>query len=304
MGFFDKLKDGLKKTKNAVFGQVDKLFRGFVKVDEELLEELEEILIMADVGAAATETILDRLRDRIRAERLTDPLAAKEALMEILGDMLGEGEGLDLSGSPTVILVIGVNGVGKTTSIAKIAHHLKGEGKKVLLAAADTFRAAAIDQLAVWAERIDVDLIHHSEGSDPAAVVYDALHAAKSRKADVLIVDTAGRLHNKKNLMDELSKINRVIDRELPDCVRENLLVLDATTDQNAIQQAKEFKHSAALTGLVLTKLDGPAKGGAVFSIQQELGIPVKYIGVGEQVGDMQPFSSTDFVAALFEGAE
>ncbi len=301
MGFFDKLKSGLTKTKNAVFGQVDKLFRGFVKIDEALLEELEELLIMADVGTSTTEEILDRLRDEIRAKRLTESEDARQALMQILKDMIGDGQSLDLSGSPTVILVIGVNGVGKTTSIAKIANHLKQDGKRVILAAPDTFRAAAIDQLAVWADRIGVDLICQTEGSDPAAVVFDAVHAAKSRKADVLIVDTAGRLHNKKNLMDELAKINRVIDRELPGCVRENLLVLDATTGQNAIQQAKEFKNSAALTGLVLTKLDGTAKGGAVFSIKRELGIPVKYIGVGEQIGDMQPFSADDFIAALFE---
>ncbi len=301
MGFFDKLKEGLTKTKNAVLGQVNKLFGAFVKIDEELLEELEEVLIMADVGAGATEEILTRLREEIKRNRLTEAEDARKALMTILADMIGEGEPLDLSGSPTVILVIGVNGVGKTTSIAKIANHLKAEGKKVILAAADTFRAAAIDQLAVWADRVGVDLIKGGEGSDPAAVVFDALHAAKSRRADVLIVDTAGRLHNKKNLMDELSKINRVIDRELPSAVRENLLVLDATTGQNAIQQAKEFKHSAALTGLILTKLDGTAKGGAVFSIKRELGIPVKYIGVGEKVGDMQPFVCEDFVAALFE---
>lgn len=301
MGFFDKLKAGLQKTKNAVLGQVDKLFRGFVKIDEELLEELEELLIMADVGAGTTEEIIERLRGEIRSRHLTESEEAREALMEILTDMIGEGEPLDLTGSPSVILVIGVNGVGKTTSIAKIAHYLKQEGKKVILAAADTFRAAAIDQLAVWADRAQVDLIRQTEGSDPAAVVFDAVHAAKSRHADVLIIDTAGRLHNKKNLMDELSKINRVIDRELPGCVRENLLVLDATTGQNAIQQAKEFKNAAELTGLILTKLDGTAKGGAVFSIKRELGIPVKFVGVGEKIDDMQPFSASEFIAALFE---
>ncbi len=301
MGFFEKLKEGLTKTKNAVLGQVNRLFAAFVKIDEDLLEELEEILIMADVGTATTDEILSRLREQIKLKRLTEAEDARKELMAILADMIGQGQPLDLGGTPTVILVIGVNGVGKTTSIAKIASHLKGEGKKVILAAADTFRAAAIDQLAVWADRVGVDLIKGNEGSDPAAVVYDALHAAKSRKADVLIVDTAGRLHNKKNLMDELAKINRVIDRELPGAVRENLLVLDATTGQNAIQQAKEFKHSAALTGLILTKLDGTAKGGAVFSIKRELGIPVKYVGVGEKVGDMQPFVAEDFVAALFE---
>ncbi len=300
MGFFDKLKAGLAKTRDALFGQISNLFRGFSKVDEEMLDELEELLISADVGVAATEEILDRLRGRIRAEHLGDPEDAKRALIEILTDMVGAGEPLRLDSKPTVILVIGVNGVGKTTSIAKIAHFLKDEGKSVLLAAADTFRAAAIDQLQVWADRAGCELVKQKEGSDPAAVVYDAVNAARARGTDVLIIDTAGRLHNKKNLMDELAKINRVIDRELPGCCRENLLVLDATTGQNAINQAKEFKHAAELTGLILTKLDGTAKGGAVLSIKQELGIPVKFIGVGEQINDMQPFDAEQFVSALF----
>lgn len=300
MGFFDKLKAGLAKTRDALFGQISNLFRGFSKVDEEMLEELEELLISADVGVGATEEILDRLRSKIRAEHLSDPEDAKNALIEILTDMVGAGSPLMLDTRPTVILVIGVNGVGKTTSIAKIAHFLKDEGKSVLLAAADTFRAAAIDQLQVWADRAGCELIKQTEGSDPAAVVYDAVNAAKARGTDVLIIDTAGRLHNKKNLMDELAKINRVIDRELPGCCRENLLVLDATTGQNAINQAKEFKHAAELTGLILTKLDGTAKGGAVLSIKQELGIPVKFIGVGEQINDMQPFDAGQFVSALF----
>lgn len=300
MGFFDKLKAGLAKTRDALFGQISNLFRGFSKVDEEMLEELEELLISADVGVGATEEILDRLRGKIRTEHLSDPEDAKNALIEILTDMVGAGLPLMLDTRPTVILVIGVNGVGKTTSIAKIAHFLKDEGKSVLLAAADTFRAAAIDQLQVWADRAGCELIKQTEGSDPAAVVYDAVNAAKARGTDVLIIDTAGRLHNKKNLMDELAKINRVIDRELPGCCRENLLVLDATTGQNAINQAKEFKHAAELTGLILTKLDGTAKGGAVLSIKQELGIPVKFIGVGEQINDMQPFDAGQFVSALF----
>ncbi|MBE6637715.1 MAG: signal recognition particle-docking protein FtsY, partial [Ruminococcaceae bacterium] len=268
MGFFEKLKAGLAKTKNAVLGRLDAIFRGFSKVDEDMLEELEEILITADVGVNATEFILDELRERIRKEKITEPSAVRDALQEILVSMIGEGEGLRFETQPSVLLVIGVNGVGKTTSIAKIANLLKNEGKQVLLAAADTFRAAAIDQLSVWADRVGVDVIRHEEGSDPAAVVFDAVNAAKKRRADVVIIDTAGRLHNKKNLMDELAKIDRVIDRELPGCSRETLLVLDATTGQNAVLQAKEFKNAAALTGLVLTKLDGTAKGGIVFSIR------------------------------------
>ena len=301
MGFFDKLKAGLAKTKNALFGWLDQLFRGFSKVDEDMLEELEEVLITADVGVGPTEKIIDGLRGKIRAEKITEPEKVKAALEEILVSMIGEGEPLVLDTKPSVILVIGVNGVGKTTSIAKIANLLKSEGKSVILAAADTFRAAAVDQLKIWADRVGVDIISHGEGSDPAAVVFDAVNAAKSRHSDVLIIDTAGRLHNKKNLMDELAKINRVVDRELPGCSRETLLVLDATTGQNAVSQAKEFRNSAPLTGLVLTKLDGTAKGGIVFSIREELGIPVKFICVGEQVDDLQYFKAGEFVSALFE---
>lgn len=301
MGFFDKLKAGLAKTKNALFGRLDQLFRGFSKVDEDMLEELEEVLITADVGVGPTEKIIDGLRGKIRAEKITEPEKVKAALEEILVSMIGEGEPLVLDTKPSVILVIGVNGVGKTTSIAKIANLLKSEGKSVILAAADTFRAAAVDQLKIWADRVGVDIISHGEGSDPAAVVFDAVNAAKSRHSDVLIIDTAGRLHNKKNLMDELAKINRVVDRELPGCSRETLLVLDATTGQNAVSQAKEFRSSAPLTGLVLTKLDGTAKGGIVFSIREELGIPVKFICVGEQVDDLQYFKAGEFVTALFE---
>ena len=300
MGFFEKLKEGLAKTKSAFVSQVDNLFKSFVKVDEELFDELEELLICADIGVGATEEILDKLRDRVKSERLTDGEQVKAALREIMADMIGEGEPLKFGTKPSVLLIIGVNGVGKTTSIGKIAAQLKADGKKVVVAAADTFRAAAIDQLAVWCDRAGVDLIKQSEGSDPAAVVYDAVSAAKGRNADVLIVDTAGRLHNKKNLMDELAKIDRVLSRELPGADRETLLVLDATTGQNAIMQAKEFKHAANITGLILTKLDGTAKGGCVFSIKGELDVPVKYIGVGEKIDDMQPFNAQDFVRAMF----
>ena len=301
MGFFDKLKAGLAKTKDAFVGQVDNLFKSFVKVDEDLFEELEELLICSDIGVSTTEEILETLRDRVKSERMTDGEDVKNALKQILAEMVGDGTELALDTTPSVILVIGVNGVGKTTSIGKIAAKLKADGKKVVVAAADTFRAAAIDQLAVWCDRAGVDLIKQSEGSDPAAVVFDAVSAAKSRNADVLIVDTAGRLHNKKNLMDELAKIDRVIGRELPNASRETLLVLDATTGQNAIMQAKEFKNAASITGLVLTKLDGTAKGGCIFSIKGELDVPVKFIGVGEKIDDMQPFDSAEFIRAMFE---
>jgi len=301
MGFFDKLKSGLAKTKNAVFAQVDNVLKSFVKVDEDLLEELEEVLICSDMGMETVEEIIDELRDQIKSDRLKDPADVKVALKALLRERIGDGEGLRLETSPSVILVIGVNGVGKTTSIGKIAANLKADGKKVVVAAADTFRAAAIDQLEVWTERAGVELIRQNEGSDPAAVVFDACAAAKKRGADVLIVDTAGRLHNKKNLMAELAKIDRVLSRELPDSSRETLLVLDSTTGQNAVMQAKEFKESADITGLILTKLDGTAKGGAVFSIKRILDIPVKYIGVGEQIGDMQPFDADMFVSALFD---
>ena len=301
MGFFEKLKAGLKKTKDAVFKQVNDIFKHFVKVDEEMLEELEEALIAADVGFEAAEEIIELLRDKIKENRIQEPEQAKAALMEILEEMIGEGGSLDISSTPAVVLVIGVNGVGKTTSIAKIAKRLKDSGKSVMLAAADTFRAAAIDQLEEWAGRVGVPIIKHTEGSDPAAVVFDAALAAKAKGADVLIVDTAGRLHNKKNLMNELAKINRVIDRELPGSARETLLVLDAVTGQNAVNQAKEFKNAADITGIVLTKLDGTAKGGIVISIKKILGIPVKYIGVGEGADDLQEFDPSDFVKALFE---
>ncbi|MBR3964366.1 MAG: signal recognition particle-docking protein FtsY [Clostridia bacterium] len=301
MGFFDKLKAGLGKTKNALFGQIDNVLRSFVRIDEEALEELEEILICADVGVNAAEEIIDELRERIKDDRIKTREDTVAALREIITEMIGEGEPLSLNTTPSVLLVIGVNGAGKTTSVGKISNRLRAEGKKVVVAAADTFRAAAIDQLAVWCDRAGVELIRQSEGSDPAAVVYDAANYARSHNADVLIVDTAGRLHNKKNLMNELAKINRVIDRELPGAARENLLVLDATTGQNAILQAKEFKNAAELTGLVLNKLDGTAKGGIVLSIRRELGLPVKFIGVGEKIDDMQEFDAEEFTKALFE---
>ena len=297
----DKLKAGLSKTKNAIFGQIDEVLKAFVKVDEDLLDELEELLITSDVGVNATEEIIDKLRDEIKEGRLKEKEQVIDTLKGILADMIGEGEPLDLSTTPSVILVIGVNGAGKTTSIGKISNRLIGSGKKVVVAAADTFRAAAIDQLAVWCERSGADIVRQNEGSDPAAVVFDAIGYAKRKQADVLIIDTAGRLHNKKNLMNELEKINRVISRELPDAARENLLVLDATTGQNAILQAKEFRHAADITGLILNKLDGTAKGGIVISIKSELEIPVKFIGVGEKIDDMQEFDSREFVDALFD---
>ena len=302
MAFFEKLKRGLAKTKNALFDKIDNLLKHFVRIDEDFFEELEELLITADVGVNTTEQILDELRERVRDNRIKDNADVKRELIGIVSDLIGEGEGLSLNTKPSVILVIGVNGVGKTTSIGKIAYQLKKDKKKVIVAAADTFRAAAAEQLGIWCERADVDMIRQGEGADPASVVFDAINAAKSRGADVLIVDTAGRLHNKKNLMDELAKINRVINRELPDSDIETLLVLDATTGQNAVIQAREFRDAAKISGLILTKLDGTAKGGIVLSIKGELGIPVKFIGVGEQIDDMQPFDSTEFVNALFEG--
>jgi fused signal recognition particle receptor len=301
MGFFEKLKSGLQKTKNALFGRVDELLKAFVRIDEDFLEELEELLITADVGVDTTMEILDTLREHIRDGRIKGADDVRAELQTIIRDLIGEHQPLDLSTTPSVVLVIGVNGVGKTTSIGKIAASLKAQGKRVVVAAADTFRAAATEQIAVWCDRSGVDLIKQGQGADPAAVVFDAIGAVKSRRADVLLVDTAGRLHNKKNLMDELAKIDRVIRRELPDAARETLLVLDATTGQNAVSQAKEFKNAADITGLVLTKLDGTAKGGIVLSIRRELGIPVKFIGVGEQIDDMRPFDAKAFTAALFD---
>ena len=301
VSFWEKLKNGLSKTKKALFGSVNDLLKNLVRVDEDLLEELEELLIMADVGVGATEEIIEELRDRIKDGRLKEKDQVLDTLKEILGDMIGEHQPLKLETSPSVVLVIGVNGAGKTTSIGKISKRLRLSGKKVVVAAADTFRAAAIDQLEVWCNRAKVDIVKQSEGSDPAAVVFDAINYAKKKEADVLIIDTAGRLHNKTNLMNELAKINRVIDRELPEASRENLLVLDATKGQNAIIQAKEFSKAANITGITLNKLDGTAKGGIVISIKRELGIPVKFIGVGEKIDDMQEFDAKQFVDALFE---
>ena len=301
MSFFDRLKEGLKKTKDTIFGQVNDIFKHFVKVDEEMLEELEEILIASDVGYAITEEIIEKLTDTLKTKRISEPEEARKELIAIIEETIGENEGIKLSTKPSVILVIGVNGVGKTTSIAKIANCLKNEGKSVVLAAADTFRAAAIDQLEIWADRAGVPIVKHNEGSDPAAVVFDACSYAKGHGSDVVIIDTAGRLHNKKNLMDELSKISRVIDRELPGCDKETLLVLDAVTGQNAINQAKEFIKTSDITGIVLTKLDGTAKGGIIISVKKELGIPVKFIGVGEKMEDLQKFDAAEFTKALFE---
>ena len=301
MSFFDKLKRGLQKTKNAIFKPFSDLFKSLRRIDEDLMEELEEILVCADVGAVTTEEILDRLREEIKENKIKDTEDVKMSLKAIMREMLGQGGDINFGSGMTVILVIGVNGVGKTTSIGKISYALRKQHKKVVVAAADTFRAAAIDQLNIWTDRAGVDLIKHTEGSDPAAVVFDAINAAKKRNADVLVIDTAGRLHNKKNLMNELAKIDRVITRELPDATRETLLVLDSTTGQNAVNQAKEFKSAADITGIVLTKLDGTAKGGIVFSIKNELSIPVKYIGVGEQIDDMEKFDADDFINALFE---
>ena len=303
MGFFERLKEGLSKTKNAILHRADSLFRALSgEIDEDFYEELEEILILADFGADTAMEIIDLLRDKVTEDRIMNGEEAKVALREILISLL-QKDGLELNTktSPAAILLIGVNGVGKTTSIAKIANFLKQNGKKVILAAGDTFRAAACEQLGIWADRVGVDMISQGEGADPAAVVFDAAAAAKKRGADVLIVDTAGRLHNKKNLMDELHKISRVLDREMEGCDREVLLVLDATTGQNAVSQAKEFSRSAGITGLVLTKLDGTAKGGIIFSLKKELGVPVKFIGVGEGMDDLRPFSPEDFVNALFE---
>ena len=290
MGFFDKIKAGLKKTRDSITGQISSMLHAFTKIDEELFEELEELLVMADVGMNTATEICDTLRARVKERGITDPNEIMTLLQEVVTEMVSGDNELHLDTQPSVILVIGVNGVGKTTTIGKLASRLKKEGKSVILGAADTFRAAAIEQLEVWAER-----------ADPAAVVYDTISAAKARHADVVICDTAGRLHNKKNLMDELSKISRIIDKGLPGCSKEVLLVLDATTGQNAVNQAREFKEAAGLTGIVLTKLDGTAKGGVVLAIHRDLGLPVKFIGVGEQVDDLQPFDAEDFARALFE---
>lgn len=300
MGFFSKIKEGLKKTRDAVVGQIDSMLKSFTKIDDELFEELEELLVMGDVGVPTAEKICDELKKRVKKEGIKNPNEIHRLLEETVAEMLRGGEELDISTKPSIILVIGVNGVGKTTTIGKLANNLTKQGKKVILAAGDTFRAAAIEQLEIWAERSHCEIIKQNEGSDPAAVVFDAISAAKARNADVIICDTAGRLHNKKHLMDELAKINRIIDRELPDAAKEKLLVLDATTGQNAVNQAEQFRLATGITGIVLTKLDGTAKGGVVLAIKEGLGIPVKYIGVGEQIDDLQPFDADGFAKALF----
>ncbi len=304
MGLFSKIASGLKKTKDFLFGGIQRVLNQFTVIDEDLFDELEEQMIMSDIGVETSEEICDRLRKKIKERGITDPKEIMGLIHEVISEIMGNDTGLDLSVSPAVIMVIGVNGAGKTTTIGKLCHQFKQEGKKVLVAAADTFRAAAIDQLEVWTQRAGVDIVKHAEGSDPGAVVYDALEAAKARECDVVVIDTAGRLHNKKNLMEELKKINRIIDTKAGDCSREVLLVLDATTGQNAVNQAKLFSETAPITGIVLTKLDGTAKGGIVISIKNELGIPVKLIGVGEKIDDLQPFDSNMFVDALFASPE
>ncbi|MBE7059449.1 MAG: signal recognition particle-docking protein FtsY [Ruminococcaceae bacterium] len=301
MGFFDKLKEGLKKTKDSFNDKVDGVFKVFKRVDDELFDELEEALIEADVGVQTSMEIIERLREAAKKERITESEELSVKLREIIAELMEENdEQTPETNGLKIILVIGVNGVGKTTSIGKLANKFKSEGKKVMLAAADTFRAAAIDQLMVWADRCGVDIIKHEEGSDPASVVFDAVSAAKARGVDVLIVDTAGRLHNKKNLMEELKKILKVADREAPGALKQTLLVLDATTGQNALSQAKLFGEIAEIDGIILTKLDGTAKGGVVIAICNEQRLPVKYIGVGEGIDDLQDFSASDFVKALF----
>ncbi|HAL19811.1 MAG TPA: signal recognition particle-docking protein FtsY [Ruminococcaceae bacterium] len=301
MGFFGKIKEGLKKTRDSIANGVNGIINSFTKIDEELFEQLEETLVMSDIGVETSVEICERLRKRIKETGITDPAEIKNLMKEIIVDMLGEDEGLRLETKPSVILVIGVNGVGKTTTIGKLSLQLKNSGKRVVLGAADTFRAAAIDQLGIWAERAGVTMVKSVEGTDPASVVFDTIASAKSKGADVIICDTAGRLHNKKNLMDELAKIYRVIARELPDASVETLLVLDAATGQNAVNQAREFKNVADITGIVLTKLDGTAKGGIIIAIRNELGIPVKFVGVGEGIDDLQPFSAAEFADGIFE---
>ena len=301
MGFFSKIKEGLKKTKDAMISQVEGVIHSFTKIDEDFLEELEEILIMSDMGAITAEDICNQLRRKIKETGITDPAEVKGLLKEIVADMLREDESMKLSTSPSILFVIGVNGAGKTTTIGKLAANFKAQGKKILVGAADTFRAAAIEQLEVWTQRSGVEIVKHQEGSDPAAVVYDSIEAAKARHADILLIDTAGRLHNKKNLMDELGKMFRIVNQRAEGCDVETLLVLDATTGQNAVNQAEQFMQAAKITGIVLTKLDGTAKGGIVVAIKNQLGLPVRYVGVGEKIDDLQEFVPEDFVEALFE---
>ncbi len=299
MGLFSKISQGLKKTRDVFSGAVSGIVSSFTKIDDELFEELEETLVLADTGMPTASKICEKLRERVKQERVTDPAQIKQLLQAVICETLEMDNSLHLNTKPSLVLVIGVNGVGKTTTIGKLANRLKSEGKSVILGAADTFRAAAAEQLEIWADRVQAPIVRHHEGSDPAAVVFDTIAAAKAKKSDVIIVDTAGRLHNKKNLMEELAKITRVARRELPDCDMEVLLVLDATTGQNAVNQAREFQHAAQITGIVLTKLDGTARGGVVLAIHDELGVPVKLIGVGEQMDDLQDFSAEDFAAAM-----
>ena len=301
MGLFKKFNFGLKKTREQMSGAIDSVLEASAAIDDDLFEELEEILIMGDVGVTTAQHIIDELRDRVKKRDLKKPDKLRRVIREVVADMLSGKEGMELDTIPSVILVIGVNGVGKTTTIGKMAAYYKAQGKKVILAAADTFRAAAIEQLEIWADRAGVEIVKHREGADPAAVIFDTIAAGKARDADLIICDTAGRLHNKKNLMEEVAKIYRVIDRELPYSDREVLLVLDATTGQNAVNQAREFMNAAEITGIVLTKLDGTARGGVVLSIMDDLKIPVKFVGVGEQVDDLQPFDAEAFAQGLFE---
>jgi len=304
MGLFDKIKNGLKKSRDNISGKINEMLSNFRTIDEDLFEELEELLILGDVGVNTTGRICEELKSRVKLQNVKDPMLIYGMLEEIICEMISGDEEMNINTKPSVILIIGVNGVGKTTTIGKLAARYKADGKKIVLAAADTFRAAAIEQLTVWAERANVDIVSHAEGSDPASVVYDALASAKAKGADLVICDTAGRLHNKKNLMAELEKINRIIGRELPDSDKEVLLVLDATTGQNAVNQASEFSKVTDITGIVLTKLDGTAKGGVVIPIREDLKIPVKFIGVGEQIDDLQPFNAEEFAKALFEREE
>lgn len=300
-GFFSRLVSGLTKTRNNIISGIDNIFKGFSSIDEDFYEELEEILIMADLGINTTTAIIENLQEKVKEQKIKEPSQCKQLLIESIKDQMSVDEtAYDFENQKSIILLIGVNGVGKTTSVGKLAGQLKDSGKKVMVAAADTFRAAAIEQLTEWANRANVEIIAQSEGSDPAAVIYDAVTAAKARNTDVLLCDTAGRLHNKKNLMEELRKISRVIDREYPDAHKETLVVLDGTTGQNALAQAKQFSEVADINGIILTKLDGTAKGGIAIAIQSELGIPVKYIGIGEKIDDLQKFNADEFVNALF----
>lgn len=302
MGLFSKLKEGLTKTRDNIVSGIENVFSGFSSIDDDFYDELEEILIMGDIGVRATEEIIEELKEKVKEQKVKEPQQCKQLLIDTIKEKMDLGENAyDFENRKSIVMLIGVNGVGKTTSVGKLAGHLKAMDKKVIMAAADTFRAAAIEQLTEWANRTGVDIISQSEGSDPAAVIYDSIAAARARNADVLLCDTAGRLHNKKNLMEELRKIDRVIEREYPDAYRENLIVLDATTGQNALAQLREFKEVTDITGIILTKMDGTAKGGIAVAIQAEYGIPVKYVGVGEKVEDLQKFNSNDFVNALFD---